>query len=148
MNIDDWVIVIAHGKSFIGREVPVDTARDILGVDPATLKPTVIGHTWTKEPGLSPVYELVTGMQMVQRSPREPPQMMTVRQCLPVLTFASVRSIAVAGIRIPVASLSADEQKAIAQSVDGCEQLMVAMRAAESGIVLAPPGSRVKDGGR
>jgi hypothetical protein len=127
MNIDDWVIVIAHGKSFIGREG--------------------IGGTITGAP-LSPVYELVTGMQMMQRSPREPPQMVTVRQCLPVMTFASITSLGLfEGIRIRVESLSDDERKSLAQSVAGCEELVKAMRAAESGILLAPPGTRVRDGG-
>jgi len=122
-DISDWVIVIAHGKTFIGRE-----------------------HFDGTPSGLSPVYELVTGMQSVQMSPREPPQIAAVRQCWPVLTLASVRSLTIEGVRICVGDLSDDERRSLAQSVEGCEALALAMRAAERGIVLAPPGSRIKPG--
>lgn len=116
-----WVIVIAHGKTFLGK--------------------------WSEsEPRLSPAYELVTVMQMVQPDPRQAPQLMTIRQATPVLTFPSLRSVPCAigtTIVFQIAELSSKERRELAASVEACEQLMGAMRAQESGLVLPPPGAKL-----
>jgi hypothetical protein len=115
-----WVIIIAQGKTLLGRLSTTDAT-------------------------MTPVYELITMMQMVQQDPRQPPQLMTMRQVQPLLTFPGLKSIPspASGILIPIASLSSKERRELAKSVEACEQLMGAMRAQESGLVLPPPGSRV-----
>jgi hypothetical protein len=114
-----WVIALVHGRTLIGRP---------------------------KDRDLDPVYELQALMQFVQPRPDQPPQLMTMRQVLPLLTYASLRRISLPAdaVLIQVASLSKQERRELAKSVEACEQMIGAMRAQESGIVLPPPGSRVK----
>jgi hypothetical protein len=114
-----WVVIM-HGRTLIGRRTPDDR--------------------------LSPVYELIAIMQMVQTGPKAPPELVTARQVLPLLTSPSIKSIPFPreGIEIPISCFSAKERRELASAVESCEQLMTAMRAQDSGIVIAPPGSRVK----
>ena len=120
-DISTWTIVMAAGKTFIGRADSV-------------------------QPGcvlLQPVFELQAMMQMVQ-GPRGEPTMAVLRQCFPVLTFSSVAGLEVStmsAITLPVSSLDKDEQRELENAVYGCEQLVLAMRAQRSGIVVAPNGA-------
>ena len=118
-DISTWTIVMAAGKTFVGQ------LRDVDG----GLR-------------LEPVFELQAMMQMVQ-GPRGEPTMAVLRQCFPVLTFSSISSVplAVGGMLIDVSSLDKDEQRELANAVHGCEQLVLAMRAHRSGVVLAPNGA-------
>lgn len=114
-----WAIVIAHGQTMIGKCAGVRS--------------------------LSPVFALTCVMQMVQPDPRRPPQLMTVRQVTPLLTFPTVREIDVpsGAIVVPIEQLSRQERVELARSVDSCEQLILAMRAQESGISIAPAGTKL-----
>jgi hypothetical protein len=114
-----WVIVLAHGQTMIGKDVGGGL--------------------------LKPVYGLTCAMQMVQRSPQEPPQLMTVRRAMPFLTFASIDEVCVQedAIFVPCKLLSRSERRELARSIEACDRLMDAMRAQEAGIVLAPAGARL-----
>ena len=113
-SVDDWCIVIANGLTMLGR--PKDART------------------------LEPVYTLECLMQMVQRDPRQPPQLMTARSVKPLLTFASLRTVTIPPMStvIPCSDLSTSERRELAGAVDACEQIRAAMRAQESGLVLAP----------
>jgi len=121
-----WVIAIAHGKTLVG--LPTS--------DPESRPPLK----------LLPVYELIAMMQLVQSRPDQPPQLMTMRQCFPLLTFPSIRVVTVPdnAIVIEVEMLSRQERRELGKAVEGCEHMIGAMRAHDAGIVLAPPGARVK----
>ncbi len=121
-----WVIAISQGKTFVGRPELVTDAGYLVV--------------------LSPAYELLTMMQMVQQDPRRPPQMMTLRQVMPLLTYPSLKRVEVRqAVVIHVSELSSKERRELAQSVEACEQLMGAMRAQESGLVLPPPGTKLPE---
>lgn len=94
---------------------------------------------------LDPAFALTCVMQMVQPDPRQAPQLMTMRQVTPFLTFPSIRTIDVPldAIVIPIETLSRKERVELARSVDSCEQLIMAMRAQESGITVAPAGAKL-----
>jgi hypothetical protein len=108
-----WSIVVAHGLTMLGR---LNGSR------------------------LQPAYGLTCVMQMVQTDPRQRPQLMTVRQVMPLLTYPSIRSVDViaAALVIPVEQLSTAERRDLAKSVEACDQLIAGMRAQEAGVVLAP----------
>jgi hypothetical protein len=115
-----WCIYIAQGKVLLGK--PADVGLSV-----------------------TPVYELVAMMQMVQRTPQERPQLMTMRQCVPLLTFPSLREISApqGAIVIHVEALSKKERRELLASVEACEQLIAAMRAQDSGLLLMPPGAKL-----
>ena len=94
---------------------------------------------------LEPAFALTCVMQMVQPDPRQAPQLMTMRQVTPFLTFPSIRSIDIpfGAIIVPIETLSRKERVELARSVDSCEQLILAMRAQESGISIAPAGTKL-----
>jgi hypothetical protein len=108
-----WSIVIAHGQTMLGR---------------------------LRSRALAPVYGLTCVMQMVQQDPRQRPQLMTIRQVMPMLTYPSVREVQITGdaLIIPVEQLSSAERRDLAKSVEACDQLIAGMRAQEAGVVLAP----------
>ena len=122
-DISTWTIVMAAGKIFLGkcRGMAAGEGRDLL----------------------DPVFELQTMMQLVQ-GPRGEPTMAVRRQCSPVLTFSSISSLTLPDegtVTVKVADLDKDEQRELENAVYGCEQLVLAMRAQRSGIVVAPNGA-------
>ena len=114
-----WSIVCVQGYTLIGKVSSLD---------------------W-----LDPAFALTCVMQMVQPDPRQAPQLMTMRQVTPFLTFPSIRSIEIplGAIIVPIETLSRKERVELARSVDSCEQLIMAMRAQESGITVAPAGAKL-----
>jgi hypothetical protein len=119
-----WVIAISQGMTFLGDPVSVADAGYLVS--------------------LSPIYTLRCEIQLVQPSPRHPPQLMTMRQVLPVLTFPDIRSMDLRQANIVrIEELSKKDRQELAKAVDSCEQLKAAMRAEASGIVLASPGARL-----
>jgi hypothetical protein len=119
-----WVIAIAHGQTLLGKRVPMRS--------------------------LQPVYSLTCAMQFVQQNPRQPPQLMTARQVMPMLTFPSIQWVDVPAdaILIEVESLSAKERRELAAGVEACDRLIQAMRAEESGLLLVPPGAKLREPSR
>jgi hypothetical protein len=121
-----WSIVCVQGHTLIGKHAFYDiNQRTIARIDPG--------------------FALTCVMQMVQPDPRQAPQLMTMRQVMPFLTFPSIREINVPldAIVIPIETLSRKERVELARSVDSCEQLIMAMRAQESGITVAPAGAKL-----
>jgi hypothetical protein len=118
-----WVIAVAHGLTFVGKP----------------LEPHAGAMT------LRPVYGLHCLMQMVQPDPRRPPQLMTIRQVQPFLTYPSIRQVHLPtdAIVVPCESLSRDERRELMKSIAGCEELMGAMRAQEAGIMVAPANTKL-----
>jgi hypothetical protein len=108
MNIADWTILLAHGRVFIGR---------ILGDQ-------LVG-----------AFELDSGV-MLANTPAGP---QLARPCIakPILGLPSIRSVRADGLRIPVADLSDDDQRAVAEAVQVGAEIVTKLRAANSGIVLA-----------
>jgi hypothetical protein len=119
VSLDGWIIIVSDGI-------------------------TLLGHP--RGEWLEPVYELQCVMQLVQPDPRAPPQLMTMRNVKPVLTFPSVRRVAmpIGGVRVMLDQLSSKERTELERGVRACDELMAQMRAQESGIVLAPAGARIK----
>ena len=118
-DLAGWWIVFAHGRTLVGKLVSSSTSYD--------------GR-------LEPVYELAAAMV-----PTPNGQMALMRQASPVCTFASVRGVDLPPglVSIPVDSLDSSERRALAQCVAGAEQLVQAMRAQASGIVIAPANTRL-----
>jgi hypothetical protein len=131
-----WVIAISQGMTFLGDPINVADAAGYLVSQ---------GTTFLGDPlSLSPIYTLRCEIQLVQPSPRHPPQLMTMRQVLPVLTFPDIRSMDLRQANIVrIEELSKKDRQELAKAVDSCEQLKAAMRAEASGIVLASPGARL-----
>jgi len=113
-----WVIACVHGQTMLGLSHP--------------------GY-------IEPAYGLVCLMQMVQPDPRQPPQLMTMRNVTPLLTYPHLRraDLPEDALVFKCELLSKQERKDLARSVEACEQLIGAMRAQESGITLAPPGAKL-----
>jgi hypothetical protein len=118
-----WSIVCVQGYTLIGK----------------------VSSLEMHEATLDPAFALTCVMQMVQPDPRQAPQLMTMRQVTPFLTFPSIRSIEIplGAIIVPIETLSRKERVELARSVDSCEQLIMAMRAQESGITVAPAGAKL-----
>ncbi len=107
-----WVIVLAAGRSLLGKE---------------------------DGPYLSPVYELQARMQ-------EGPQGVAIGHVvMPLLLLSSIRKLDVstAPITIKVDDLSPTERKSLAGAVLRCDDMLRAMRLADSGLVAVPAGATV-----
>lgn len=116
--LEGWVIIIGDTRNWIGK--PSDDR-------------------------LMPAYELVAMMQPVPGRGNDPPQIGVARYAMPVLTFASIRSIPMPeGVRIEVDEMSDADRRELGRAISACEELVKGMRAQGAGIVLAPPGSRVR----
>lgn len=70
-----------------------------------------------------------------------------MRQVSPLLTFASITRISLphGGVLIHCTELSVSERRALAAGVAKAEELCQAMRAEESGLVIAPAGTRLPE---
>lgn len=126
-QLSRWVIVLTAGKVLLGKR---DEGSGSLN----------FGDAWTQ---LSPVYELTCA---VGPGPRG--EIMVARQVTPLLTFSSVSKVSVpvlSSVFVSCSELSKKEQLALVQGIAQAEQLIRAMRADESGIVLAGPGVKLPE---
>lgn len=117
-DISDWSIIMAAGKSFVGH--------------------------LTGNGVLRPAYELQAGIV-----PAPNGQIARVLMAAPVLGFASLSQLALPSqgcITHAVSSLSPEEAKDLAGAVSQAEQIVQAMRAKSSGLVIA--GADMLPGGR
>lgn len=87
---------------------------------------------------LSPVYTLEAGQVQGPRG-----QVGIAHRCTPVAYLASIRSVTIpdGATFIMVDSLSAADRATLAGAVEQCEHVIGAIRAAQSGIVVAPETS-------
>lgn len=119
-KLSGWVIAICGGRAFIGCHVE----RHVGGA-------------------LFPVFDLQAGVAL-QQGPQGP---VLSRPCMaaPVLGLASVLQIVYPkdAIIIPLEELSAADRAALSQAVDMGTQIQQQMRAAESGVLIAPAGTKL-----
>lgn len=114
VDLKGWVIAIASGTTLIGQPVKGDVryvGREVL----------------------SPVYELKCSLVQGREGTG------IVHAAFPVCLLGSVRAVDVpaGAIVIPVDELSKTERRSLAAGVQNAEGMVAAMRAAESGVVLA-----------
>lgn len=121
-DIEDWVIVITNGVTVIG--VPMQPGMGFL----------------------SPFYGFGVRIEDVRVGPNEV-QRRIGYAAEPLLLLTSLKEFPVpdGAIRLPVRSLSPEEQRRIAGAVQAAEQQVLALRAASANISLSsqlPPGLR------
>ncbi len=114
-DISEWSIVMAAGKTFVGK------LDDYV---------------------LSPAYELQAGMV-----PAPNGQIARMMLVTPVMGFASLTKLPIpaqGALVYRVASLSRQEQGDLAKAVANAENIVQAMRAQQSGLVLADSLPKVR----
>jgi hypothetical protein len=84
---------------------------------------------------LSPVYELEAG---IVQGPRG--ETGIAHRCVPLCWLLSADSVLAppAGTVLLISALSRADQDTLARSIENCQQVISQMRAAQSGIVVAP----------
>jgi hypothetical protein len=112
-KLTGWIIAIVGGRAFIGRQ---------------------------RGEELSPVYDLQSGIQFG-------PQGQVARPCMavPVLGLGSIRKLPMppGTIVIPCVDLSREDQRALLGAIAMGEEIQSKMTAVDTGIIVAPAGTKL-----